>query len=531
MKAGGWRKLEGVLVSDFHFDLPEELIAQHPAKVRGASRMLVVDREQRAGLRDAWFRELPEFLRAGDLLVLNDSRVLPARLFATRVGLGTQAGSPRPSGMVEVLLVERQGTADREQGAGNREQRMVWKALVRPAKKVRAGERLEFYGADSVGVAPKQGLDLRRPASLPGTPAGGAPDLTAEVVGEGEFGERTLMFAPVEDFLGVVGRIGRMPLPPYIRRPGQKHVSGAKAPKDLGTGDAGTEIPAYLERGQDDVNRGQDGVNRGQDDGAGDYEAEDRERYQTVYGREVGSAAAPTAGLHFTEEMLGRLRERGVEIATVTLHVGLGTFQPVRVAEVEDIRLHAERYTLPAATADALNRAMAEGRRVVAVGTTTTRVLEHVAAQASVERVPGAKAPVSGEPVLPGLKSRPISEADAQGASEADAQGSPETDVEGAPEATRELRFCAHSGSTSIFIGPGHRFRVVGGLLTNFHLPQSTLLMLVSAFAQPVSREPGLEGPVETEPDAGRRRVLEAYAHAVREGYRFYSYGDCMLVV
>jgi S-adenosylmethionine:tRNA ribosyltransferase-isomerase len=175
-----------------------------------------------------------------------------------------------------------------------------------------------------------------------------------------------------------------------------------------------------------------------------------------VYAREVGSAAAPTAGLHFTPEVLAALEARGVEIATITLHVGLGTFQPVRVSELKDIQLHSERYTLPARTADALNRAVAEGRRVVAVGTTTTRTLEHIA------------------------------------------------ETEG--------RFEAHSGSTAIFIGPGHRFRVVGGLLTNFHLPESTLLMLVCAFA------------------GDREKVLAAYRHAVGEGYRFYSYGDCMLV-
>jgi S-adenosylmethionine:tRNA ribosyltransferase-isomerase len=390
---------KSVQVSDFHFDLPEELIAQHPPAERGASRMLVLsrqrgigDREQ--GLVDAMFRDLPEYLRAGDLLVLNDSRVLPARLFATRAGLETQAGSPRPSGVVEVLLTE-EVRADPTSENPDVGHPVMWRALVRPAKKVRLGETLEFRGTD------------------------GEVALTAEVVEAGEFGERTLRFAPVEDFYGVVGRIGHMPLPPYIRRAQAREMDSAE-----------------------------------------DFEAEDRERYQTVYAQAVGSAAAPTAGLHFTREVLTALEARGVEIAYVTLHVGLGTFQPVRAAEVENIRLHAERYTLQAATADALNRAVAEGRRVVAVGTTTTRTLEHIAAAA-------------------------------------------------------EGRFEAHSGSTSMFIGPGHRFRVVGGLLTNFHLPESTLLMLVSAFAG----------------ERGWETVLAAYAHAVREGYRFYSYGDCMLVV
>jgi S-adenosylmethionine:tRNA ribosyltransferase-isomerase len=234
-----------------------------------------------------------------------------------------------------------------------------------------------------------------------------------------------------------------------------------------------------------------------------------------VYAHEAGSAAAPTAGLHFTPEVLAAVEARGVEIAYVTLHVGLGTFQPVRVDHVEEIRLHAERYTLPAGTADALNRAMAEGRRVVAVGTTTTRTLEHIAAAAGIhgessKRVPGAKAHPDPLAIMPGLKSRPISEASA---------------LEGS-EVPPRLEFHAHSGSTSMFIGPGHRFRVVGGLLTNFHLPESTLLMLVSAFAAPPQGGADQEGVAR-----GRETVLAAYAHAVRERYRFYSYGDCMLVV
>jgi S-adenosylmethionine:tRNA ribosyltransferase-isomerase len=228
--------------------------------------------------------------------------------------------------------------------------------------------------------------------------------LRAEVMAHGEFGERTLRFEPVLDFFGAVERLGHMPLPPYIHR----------------------------------------------EDRAGD-----RERYQTVYARERGSVAAPTAGLHFTPKILAEIRARGVEVAKVTLHVGLGTFQPVRVDRVEDVELHAERYTVPQETAAALNAARREGRRVVAAGTTTVRTLEHCARN-------------GGE-------------------------------------------FEAHSGVTSIFISPGFEFRVVGALLTNFHLPQSTLLMLVSAFA-------------------GREKVLAAYRHAVEAGYRFFSYGDCMLI-
>jgi S-adenosylmethionine:tRNA ribosyltransferase-isomerase len=350
-----------MLVSEFDFDLPEQLIAQEPAEDRAGSRMLTLDRA--AGTwEDRWFRELPCLLRPGDLLVLNDSRVIPARLFAHRAGLHTQANH-QVTGRVQVLLAEQLSEWE-------------WKALVRPGRKVLTGEHLDF--------------------------SDGA--LRAEVMAHGEFGERTLRFEPVLDFFGAVERLGHMPLPPYIHR----------------------------------------------EDRAGD-----RERYQTVYARERGSVAAPTAGLHFTPEILAEIRARGVEVATVTLHVGLGTFQPVRVDRVEDVELHAERYTVPQETAAALNAARREGRRVVAAGTTTVRTLEHCARK-------------GGE-------------------------------------------FEAHSGSTSIFISPGFEFRVVGALLTNFHLPQSTLLMLVSAFA-------------------GREKVLAAYRHAVDVGYRFFSYGDCMLI-
>ena len=389
-------------VSDFHFDLPAELIAQHPPAMRGASRMLVLDRAT-GRLADERFENLPGLLQPGDLLILNDSRVLRARLFATRAGLETQANSPRPAGVIEVLLTEEiDSRSDSDPTFQTRDvgHPPLWRALVKPARKVRVGETLLFFEAGE----------------------GGQPALVAEVVEAGEFGERSLRFEAVEDFYGTLDRIGHMPLPPYILR---------------------------------DQRAAQDTV-------------EDRERYQTVYSRQPGSAAAPTAGLHFTPQVLAALAARAVEIQSLTLHVGLGTFQPVRVERVEDIRLHAERYTLPEATASALNRALTEGRRIIAVGTTTARALEHIAA-------PGP----SGEgPIRP------------------------------------------HSGSTSIFIAPGHRFGVVSGLLTNFHLPESTLLMLVSAFADPCAS-----------PAAGRLAILDAYAHAVREHYRFYSYGDCMLVL
>ena len=376
-----------MLVSEFGYELPEELIAQRPPEVRGTSRMLTLDRRSGA-FADRMFTELPVLLRAGDLLVLNDSRVIPARLYARRAGLATQEKSPAPSGLVEVLLTARL--------AGENE----WSTLVKPAKKVQVGETLVF-GA--------QGLDEVL--------------LRAAVVGAGEFGERTLRFDAVEDFHAVLERIGHLPLPPYIHRV-----------KDAPDGE------------------------------------EDRERYQTVYSQplmrasERGSSAAPTAGLHFTPEILEELKAKGVEIARLTLHVGLGTFQPVRAERTEEIRLHAESYTISAETAEAVNRARSGGRRIVAAGTTTTRTLEHVAREA---------------------ESRGVG---------------------------MDAAFEAHSGSTSLFLSPGAEFKVASGLLTNFHLPESTLVMLVSAFE-------------------GRERVLAAYAHAVEQRYRFFSYGDCMLIL
>lgn len=356
---------EPLCVSDFDFDLPEELIAQQPPAERGASRMLVVDRDTGA-LRDSDFSEFPNLLEPGDLLVLNDSRVIPARLYARRT---LSREKEKPTGRIEVMLTE---------SAGENE----WHALVRPGRKVAIGEILVF------------------PAHS------GEVELKAEVTERGQFGDRLLRFEPVSDFYAALDRIGHIPLPPYIHR---------------------------------------------------DDAAADRERYQTVYSRERGSVAAPTAGLHFTPKILDALTARGVEVACVTLHVGLGTFAPLRVERIDEVRLHRERYTLSDATADALNRAVAERRRIVAVGTTVVRTLEHCAREAA------------GRPLI------------------------------------------GHSGSTEIFISPGFQFRLVGGLLTNFHLPQSSLLMLVSAFAR-------------------RERVLEAYRHAVEWRYSFFSYGDCMFL-
>ncbi len=361
-------------VSDFNFDLPEELIAQSPPAIRGSSRMLVLDRAT-GDYQDNFFRNLPQFLRPGDLLILNDSRVIPARLYATRAGLHTQHNSPDPSGRIEVLLTQQLAAND-------------WSAFVRPSRKVQPGERLLFH-------APNESQPL----------------LEAEILATGEFGERTLRFSPTSDFHAILNKIGHMPLPPYIHR---------------------------------------------------DDTADDRDRYQTVFSQQPGSAAAPTAGLHFTPEILAQLKQNGVQIETITLHVGLGTFQPVRAENLEDIHLHAEHYTLPAATAEAINTALQKGNRVIAAGTTTTRTLEHCAAM------------VDGGPLAP------------------------------------------HSGQTSIFLSPGHNFQIVSGLLTNFHLPKSTLLMLVSAFA-------GKE--------SGREKVLAAYSHAVRQKYSFFSYGDCMLLL
>ncbi|MGA9063550.1 MAG: tRNA preQ1(34) S-adenosylmethionine ribosyltransferase-isomerase QueA [Terracidiphilus sp.] len=352
-------------IADFDYNLPEDLIAQEPPAERGASRMLVMDR--RTGeLQDDHFSSLPTHLRPGDLLVLNDSRVIPARLFARRT---LRRDREKPTGRIEVMLLEPAGEN-------------LWRALVRPGRKVAIGERLVF------------------PA------AAGKIALEAEVLERGKYGERLLEFAPVDDFLAVLEQIGHTPLPPYIRR--------------------------------DDADA-------------------DREHYQTVFARERGSVAAPTAGLHFTPQILQMLAANGIEIARVTLHVGLGTFAPLRVERVDEVRLHRERYTIGEEAADAVNRATAENRRIVAVGTTVVRTLE----AAALEAPKGVIKP--------------------------------------------------HSGATEIFISPGFEFRLVNALLTNFHLPQSSLLMLVSAFA-------------------GRERVLAAYQHAIREKYRFFSYGDCMFM-
>ncbi len=350
--------------SDFDFELPESAIAQHPVE-RGRSRLLVAGAPDDSG-RHRSIGDLPEILRPGDLLVVNDTRVLPARVFGRR-----------PSGgRIELLLVEKLGAR-------------TWEALVRPARRMRPGVALELDGG-----------------------------LGAEVIATGEGGRRRLRFtAEVEPHLE---RFGHVPLPPYIRRSDQ---------------------------------------------------ATDRDSYQTVFARHPGAIAAPTAGLHFTAELLARLEARGVGRAAVTLHVGYGTFKPIVAERVADHRMDRERYHISAETAEAIRRTRAAGGRVVAVGTTVVRTLESA-----------APAPLRGDAAL----------------ARRDA-GHDDGSVATGP------------GSTEIFIYPGFRFRVVDALLTNFHLPKSTLLMLVSAFA-------------------GRERVLAAYREAVARGYRFYSYGDAMFL-
>jgi S-adenosylmethionine:tRNA ribosyltransferase-isomerase len=374
-----------MLVSDFHYDLPPDRIAQHPLPDRAGSRLLHLNRAL-GDWQDRNFHDLPNLLRPDDLLVLNNTQVFPARLYGHRSGQRSQPVSPKNpaakdflSGRIEVLLT-RQLSEDPNE----------WECLVRPGRKIGVGEKLHF--GDSI-----YGTQDR------------SNELEAEVIERGAFGERSIRFSAISDFFARVERIGHVPLPPYIRRV----------------------------------------------DEAGN--ATDRKRYQTVYAQTKGSVAAPTAGLHFTPEILEQIRKRGIEIAEVTLHVGLGTFQPLRAEKVEDNKLHRECYDISERAAQAINRAKAENRRVVAVGTTTVRTLEYATSKAKGNRV----------------------------------------------EAGR--------GDADLFIFPGYRFRIVDTLLTNFHLPQSSLLMLVSALG-------------------GKELVLNAYRHAVEAEYRFYSYGDCMVI-
>lgn len=343
-------------ISDFDYELSEELIAQHPLEERDASRMLIVDRASKSW-RDAQFLELPDNLTTKDVLVLNNTRVFPARLHGRRVGSG---------GAIELLLL-------REVAAN------TWEALTRPARRLRLASEIEFEKTS----------------------------LRAQIVESRENGVRLIRFTSEEPLETVIDQIGEPPLPPYIKRDaGQAH--------------------------------------------------EDKNRYQTIYANNRGSIAAPTAGLHFTSRVLKSLQERGVRTVELTLHVGYGTFEPVRVQNVAEHRVAAEWFSLTSEAAETINSARAEGGRIVAVGTTTARALESAASDAGQAK--------------------------------------------------------SQSGFAALTIFPGYSFQIVDGLLTNFHLPRSSLLMLVSALG-------------------GRDFMLEAYRHAVQSRYRFYSYGDCMLIL
>ncbi|MCL2426670.1 MAG: tRNA preQ1(34) S-adenosylmethionine ribosyltransferase-isomerase QueA [Oscillospiraceae bacterium] len=347
-----------MLKSDFSFELPPELIAQTPLENREQSRLLHMDRKTGA-IAHHHFYELPNILRKGDCLVLNDSRVLPARLF----------GKLETGGMVEVVLLNEKKALAEKVGS------QVWECLTKPGKKTKVGAKLVF----------------------------GDGELTATIIEVTDTGNRLIEFHFEGIFLEVLERLGQMPLPPYIHE-----------------------------------------------------ELKDNERYQTVYSKDVGSAAAPTAGLHFTLELLDEIKAKGIDIQYVTLHVGLGTFRPVKADNIEDHEMHAEYFIITEETADAINRTKQNGGRVVAVGTTSCRVLESCTSESGI--------------------------------------------------------VSAFSGFTDIFIYPGYTFKCLDGLITNFHLPESTLIMLVSAFA-------------------GREHILNAYEEAIRERYRFFSFGDSMLLL
>lgn len=339
-------------VNDFDYQLPERLIAQTPLERRDHSRLLVLHRNT-GEMEHKHFYDIVDYLNEGDLLVINDSKVIPARIYGKREGTG---------GAVEVLLLKAL-------------EENVWEVLVKPGRKARVGQKLDFNGI-----------------------------MTGEVLDLLEDGKRKIRFSHNgSSIYEVLDQIGKMPLPPYI-----------------------TE------------------------------ELKEQGRYQTVYARELGSAAAPTAGLHFTQELLEKLKAKGVEVATVTLHVGLGTFRPVKVTEISDHIMHSEYFSIPKETIEKITSAKAAGKRVISVGTTATRTLE-------------SGFDINGKCVQP-------------------------------------------SGDTSIFIYPGYQFKVVDALITNFHLPKSTLMMLVSALA-------------------GRDQIMEAYAEAVKQEYRFFSFGDAMLIV
>jgi S-adenosylmethionine:tRNA ribosyltransferase-isomerase len=358
-----------VRTSDFDFDLPPDRIAQAPTPGRDQSRLLVLTRGTHT-VSHHQFPEILTFLRAGDVLVLNDTKVIPARLRGVNENTG---------GNFEMLLLEESAPGE-------------WWCMMKPGKRARPGTRVRLV-----------------------KPGGKTSEITATVLGQNDEGHRLLRFSGTTQILDALDELGEIPLPPYIQR---------SSPEEL---------------------------------------KPDLERYQTVFATEKGSVAAPTAGLHFTPALLERARAAGIQIQHVTLHVGLGTFAPVKAEEISQHTMHEERYMVPEATASAINRAKAEGRRIVAVGTTSLRVLESVAA-------------------------------------------------------VHDGRCASGSGRTRIFIHPPYQFKLVDVLLTNFHLPRSTLLMLVSAFAAPGASH-------------GRDWILQAYETAVREQYRFFSYGDAMLIL
>lgn len=347
-----------MLVSDFSYDLPDELIARYPAADRDGSRLMVLERQEEK-ITVKSFDQIAEWLKPCDLLVLNNTRVIPARL----------SGTKSTGGKIEIFLIE-------VQDAAGKKQESLWRCMLRSSKPCRAGQKIV----------------------LPG-------DLAAEVVERSGDQEWLVKFHDCVDFGDWLEKYGEMPVPPYLGRPGN------------------------------------------------DF---DRERYQTVYAAEPGAVAAPTAGLHFTTQLLEKICQKGISVANVTLHVGLGTFQPMRVKRVQEHRIHSERYRIPAATADAIAATKAAGGRVIAVGTTAARTLEYASDERGTVR--------------------------------------------------------AGDGETDIFIYPGYCFKVVDALLTNFHLPESTLLMLVCAFA-------------------GQDFVMQAYQQAIEERLRFFSYGDAMLIV
>ena len=341
-------------ISLFDYNLPEERIAQFPLENRDNSRMMILQYKSK-GISHRMFRDLPDYLNAGDVIVINRTKVIRARLFGTKEKTGTK---------VEVFLLKEI-------------EKNLWECLVRPGSRIREGISIEFEN-----------------------------NIKCEVVSRTSFGGRIVRFNIEENILTCLDKIGHIPLPPYIKREDNKEVDG--------------------------------------------------ERYQTIYAAKEGSVAAPTAGLHFTEGMLRSLSEKGIIIVSLILHVGLGTFQPVKTRKIEEHRMHFERYNVPEETARAINEASKQNRRIIIVGTTAVRALETC------------------------TKSDGI--------------------------------VSASSGETDLFIYPGYKFRVARNMLTNFHLPRSTLLMMVSALA-------------------GREFILDAYQEAIREGYRFYSYGDCMLIL